>query len=71
MKNNPPNNDKQSLFPQTHKDINNDTFQILLQAVLCIYLTIISLYDYRTVSHYKYTEGITSSFFLSSNHSVL
>ena len=48
MKNNPPNNDKQSLFPQTHKDINNDTFQILLQAVLCIYLTIISLYDYIT-----------------------
>ena len=48
MKNNPSKNNKQSLFPQTHKDINNDTFQILLQAVLCIYLTSISLYDYIT-----------------------
>ena len=48
MQNNPSNNNKQSIFPQTYKQINNDTFQILLQAVLCIYLTLISLYDYIT-----------------------
>lgn len=36
------------LFPETQTKFNNDTLQILLQAVLCLYLTFISIYEYIT-----------------------